>query len=405
MKWVGRFGTPAWRNGNGPVVVELCAGVGGLGLGFHAGGYRVSAAIEIDSAAVDTYSHNFPDVTILGPAAIGDIRKVKGADILAAAGLRIGDVDLIIGGPPCQGYSVAGSRKIDDEKNTLYVEFLRLVDELKPKAYLIENVPGLMSFDGRRVFNHILNYWDEPESKKSARYSVGYSLINAATYGVPQLRNRLFIFGTREDYPELKLHEGPLSEVDYTTVEQAFEDLPLTLENANEENRFTSSYKGEPSLPYAKLMRGASTKATNCIPTLHSPELQTRIGALLEGYMDERTRHRRLKRHSPAWTLRAGTRTDTTTRPIHPTEARVISIREAARLASFPDEFEFPNKKSTSHMLIGNSVPPLLAYNLAMQIAHWFSKQGVGEADLIPLHSIQHPYQMEVPQPSMLVSS
>ncbi len=401
--WLARFGIPAWHNDNGPVVVELCAGAGGLGLGFHAAGYRMAAAVEIDSAAVATYHYNFPNVTVLGPKEAGDIRKVSGTDILAAASLQPGDIDLVIGGPPCQGFSVAGKRRLDDEKNTLYLEFMRIVEELEPKAYLIENVPGLINFNNGSVFEHLISYWQG----KQARYQVTSSLINAATYRVPQLRTRLFIFGTREEYPTLKLAGGNLSEADYTTVADALADLPLKLDDAGEANEFALPYKetAEELSSYAKLLRGASTKALNCIPTLHSSDLQARIGALLEGKIDERTKHRRLKRNSPAWTLRAGTREDTTARPIHPTEARVISIREAARLASFPDEFEFPNKKSTSHMLIGNSVPPLLAYNLAMQIAEWFSKQGVTEANHIPVTSTPYSYGVDICQPSMLAIS
>lgn len=364
-RWVGRFGTAAWPEGDGPLVVDLCSGCGGLSLGFAAAGFRVAVAVEIDSAAVEAHQRNFPDVKVLGPYIAGDITKVKASDILSTARVEQGEIGLVIGGVPCQGFSVAGNQDPADKRNLLYLDYVRLVRDLQPKAFLFENVPNMKNFNGGVVFNDLRARLGE------ANYHDDFAIINAAKYGVPQLRTRLFIAGTRTSELPPTLSDGWLSKDEFIVLQEAFDGLATNLDTIPVEGPYELPYE-EITTPYAQLLRNPDSKVitvSNCIPTQHSDKIANRIGSLKAGQVDEVSYYRRLDWRLPAWTLRAGTRTDTACRPVHPSAPRVITIREAARISSFPDEFWFPDKKSTAHMLIGNSVPPLLAYHLAMQIA------------------------------------
>lgn len=363
--WVGRLGEAMWKDGSGPTTVDVCAGGGGLSLGFYSAGFRVVAALEIDAVAATTHRSNFPDSIVFGPGdgrdSQGDLTKVTGGELLKAIGLERGQLGLLMGGLPCQGFSLMGNRLVSDPRNWLYLDFVRLIDELRPEAYFIENVPAMESIDDGSIFNDLL------ARLRALGYSATSSVINAATYGVPQLRTRLFVVG-RRDGVAVKLPSGPLDEARYTTVQDAIHDLPSDLSQVPMGGPFELPYASKASSHYARLMRGSSTLVTNCVPTHHDEEVKSRLRALAPGETEPMTRHRRLDPSRPAWTLRAGSRTRTACRPIHPNEPRVITIREAARLGSFPDEFEFPQEKAPAHMLIGNSVPPLLAHHLAVQL-------------------------------------
>jgi DNA (cytosine-5)-methyltransferase 1 len=244
----------------------------------------------------------------------------------------------------------------------LYRHFIRFIDELRPTAYLLENVPGIMNIEGGKVFADIV------AALQKLGYSVASALINAATYGVPQLRTRLFVVGAR-DGRTVQLTDGPLSPQEYVTVGAALADLPADVDGIAPEGPFELPYAAAPSSAYARLMRNGRSIVGNCAPTRHSEPLRARLESLRPGETEKATDHRRLNGQLPAWTLRAGSRTRTACRPIHPTAPRVITIREAARLGSFPDEFWLPDHKAPAHMLIGNSVPPLLTHHLAVCIA------------------------------------
>lgn len=253
-----------------------------------------------------------------------------------------------------------GRRKADDARNLLYQQFVRLLDELRPQAFLFENVRGLthaVDINGVKVLDTLL----------SAFRALGYSaiphLIDAVNYGIPQFRQRLFIIGTRDGndvaFPIVQLEPDK-----YISVRDAIGDLPLSVSGPA-----ALPYNGEPESDYAKLLRGETVLAANSQPTKHDSKLIQRLITVAPGGKDKPTRHRRLDPNKPAWTLRAGTRRRTTCRPIHPTEHRVITVREAARLGSFPDDFWLPEGKAPAHMIIGNSVPPMLAHYLAISIA------------------------------------
>ncbi len=360
----GRLGTAHWPTGDGPTVLDIFAGGGGLSLGFRSAGYRIIAAVDKDPVAAEVYRKNAPEVLFIGPTQDepeqGDITVVDGVTLLTQAGVAEGKLDLLIGGPPCQGYSVIGQRKADDARNLLYRQFVRLLDELRPQAFLFENVRGLIhavDTNGVKVLDTLLSAF------RALGYSATPHLIDAVNYGIPQYRQRLFIVGTRDGSEitiPLSLPEAPI----YVSVLDAIGDLPSTVSNLA-----TLPYASEPESDYAKLLRGDTALAANSQSTKHDPKLIQRLIAVAPGGKDEPTRHRRLDPAKPAWTLRAGTRRRTTCRPIHPAEHRVITVREAARLSSFPDDFWLPEGKAPAHMIIGNSVPPLLAHHLAIALA------------------------------------
>ncbi len=366
LQWVGRLGKARWADGKGPKVIDLCAGCGGLTLGFRSVGFQVVAAAEIDSVAAMAHRKNFPNVTLFGPGSEstgeGDITKLTGGQLLAATGLEPGQLDVLIGGIPCQGFSEIGRRRCEDPRNVLYQHFVRLVGDLRPKAFLIENVPAMTWMHGGKQFDDLIS------SLERLGYSATQSLVNAATYGVPQMRTRLLVAGTLTGQ-KITFPQGPRAVEQYVTVDDAIGDLPDDLSHLPFRAAPAQPYRASATSTYARLLRGDGTLVNRLTPTEHTPELQARLSALLPGGIDPPTRHRRLDACGQAWTIRAGARARTACRPIHPTQPRVINVREAARLHSVPDEFWLPEVKSGAHMVIGNSVAPLMAHHLADLLA------------------------------------
>jgi DNA (cytosine-5)-methyltransferase 1 len=359
--WVGSLGTPAFPAGDGPIAIDLFSGCGGLSLGFHSAGYRVVGAVEAESLAAFTYAANFPDVTLYGPSAddpeSGDISKLDPdqlRSVIRSVDERIG---VLLAGPPCQGFSTMGRRMADDPRNGLYKHFVRMLKGLRPDAYVFENVPGILAPKNSDTFRNLIT------AIRELGYSASWKLVNAATYGVPQLRTRVFVVGARCVKPSFA--DGELQSERYVTVSDAFCGIPDQSDGSAKE----MAYKDGPLSRYATLMKGKCELLTNCGMTAHSPEVVERFQLLEAGAEDTKTGHRRLSSTAPSWTLRAGSRSRTACRPVHPTQPRVITVREAARLASFPDKFWLPPQIAGAHMLLGNSVPPLLSHRLALTLA------------------------------------
>lgn len=178
-------------------VISLFSGAGGLDIGFRRAGFRIAVAVEQDTACCQTLRHNVPDLPIL----CRDIRRVSGAEVLATAGLSVGEPALVIGGPPCQSFSIAGMRRgLEDERGHLLFEFVRIVRETLPKGFLLENVKGLTNWDGGRALVLLLKTLQEPVEYSGTTYCYQVAppqILNAVDYGVPQLRERLFVVGNR----------------------------------------------------------------------------------------------------------------------------------------------------------------------------------------------------------------
>jgi DNA (cytosine-5)-methyltransferase 1 len=360
---------------NRPIGVDLFAGAGGLSLGFEQAGFDIAAAVEIDPIHCATHERNFP----LTRTVCASVISLSGRELRKRAGLGDADIDVVFGGAPCQGFSLIGKRALDDERNQLVFHFVRLIRELKPKYFVFENVKGLTLGQHSKFLHELI------EALQDAGYNVltPYQVLNASAYGVPQDRKRLFLMGARKG---LKLPSYPKPMARSVTVGDAIGDLP-------DADKFKSLLTGdsvrtkwETQALYARQLRGLERdpldfgyqrdfdKAllSSSLRTEHTELSKTRFRATFPGQTEPVSRFRKLPVDGLCNTLRAGTDSArgafTSPRPIHPTEPRVITVREAARLHSFPDWFRFHATKWHGFRQIGNSVPPLLGRAVASEV-------------------------------------
>ncbi|RLI82953.1 hypothetical protein DRP04_02710 [Archaeoglobales archaeon] len=351
-------------------VADLFCGAGGLSLGFRMARYNVVFGLDVDWDAMHTYIKNNPGVAWLNK----DIRKVSTKEILDVAGIEKGGVDIIVAGIPCEGYSLL-NRRYDpsDPRNYLFLEFMRIVKSLRPRAVLIENVPGLFRRANGGFRRAIEN------SLEKLGYKVVFFELNALNYGVPQRRARVFFVGTTGS--EKFVPPSPTHGINRVTLESyieqngeklkpqltvwdAISDLP-PLEPGEKKERYTSPPKTE----YQKLMREGSKKPHNHEAPRH-PEWtvklieRTKPGGSIYSTFKQRIR---LKWDEPSPTIPAGG-----VRPqwffAHPGQPRGLTVREMARLQSFPDTYVFYGPMIKQRILVGDSVPPLLARALAQQM-------------------------------------
>jgi DNA (cytosine-5)-methyltransferase 1 len=374
-----------------PIAVDLFAGAGGMTLGFEQAGFDVLAAVEIDPIHCATHEYNFPFWTVL----CRSVTKTTGEEIRRLSAIGDRDIDVVFGGPPCQGFSLIGKRSLDDSRNTLVFHFLRLILELKPKFFVMENVKGMTIGKHRQFIQEIIEeFW-----KSDYKVQENYQVLNAAYYGVPQNRERLFLMGCRKDC-DLPNYPQPITKPKYKnsehckfsnlpyspTVRDAIADLP-EVNNYSELNRkdWVIADYGEPS-DYASKLRYFSDiqedysyqrkyaigLLTSSLRTKHTPETIKRFAQTPPGKTEPISRFYKLSLDGLCNTLRAGTASNrgafTSPRPIHPFTPRCITVREAARLHSYPDWFRFHATKWHGFRQIGNSVPPLLAKAVASEI-------------------------------------
>jgi DNA (cytosine-5)-methyltransferase 1 len=359
-----------------PIGIDLFAGAGGMSLGFEQAGFDMAAAVDIDPVHCATHDYNFPLCTTI----CASVTDLTGEEIRASAGLGHRDIDVVCGGAPCQGFSAIGKRLLDDPRNQLVFHYVRLVKELQPKYCVFENVKGLT------VGQHVRFLEEAIEALDDAGYSVimPYRVLNAADYGVPQDRRRLFLIGTRKgltmpQYPQIR-------ETNKVTVSEAIGDLPNADNFSDLNTRDFLTCKWETTSDYARKLRGLDLDPddysyprrfdrnllTCSARTEHNDASQARFAATIQGKIESISRFRRLHPDGLCNTLRAGTDSargaHTSPRPIHPYYPRVITVREAARLHSYPDWFRFHATKWHGCRQIGNSVPPLLARAVASTI-------------------------------------
>ncbi len=357
-----------------PVGIDLFAGAGGLSLGFEQAGFSIAAAIEIDPIHCATHQYNFPDCKTI----CASVADLCGDEIRALAGLKECDIDVVFGGAPCQGFSLMGKRAMDDPRNQLVFHFVRLVKELQPKYCVFENVKGLTVGKHKQFLDEII------QALGAAGYQVlaDYRVLNAADYGVPQDRRRLFLIAARDDQT-LPSYPHPVAGV---TVAQAISDLP----NADDFDVLEAADSVALAFPtqalYAQRLRGIIPDPndfswprkfdinllTSSLRTRHTALSKQRFLQTVPGETEAVSRFHKLALDGVCNTLRAGTDSArgafTSPRPIHPVHARVITVREAARLHSYPDWFRFHMTKWHGFRQIGNSVPPLLARSVASEI-------------------------------------
>ncbi|MBA4382002.1 MAG: cytosine methyltransferase [Sideroxydans sp.] len=358
-----------------PKIIDLYAGAGGLSLGASRAGFTVAAAVEFDRFALESHTKNFPFTAHLD----NDVSKLTGKELLMRAGLIKGELDGLIGGPPCQGFSTMGKQNLEDSRNDLFGHFMRLVNETRPAFFLAENVPGILNAK-----------YDDLRKAAFARLPKNYVklapiTVKADRYGAPTTRTRIFFFG----YDPSKMKDMTMSDfepnidIELTTVREALHGLPkdiLSDWKADTNNGWGLSKIAKESIFLSKVSNavpmGVGDKTaleiylekkivSGCIGTIHSPEVEKRYSALRYGEQDAISKSTKLNPEGFCPTLRAGTGSDKgsfqAVRPIHYLRPRVITPREAARLQGFPDWFLLHKTKWHSFRQIGNSVSPIVS--------------------------------------------
>lgn len=374
------------KNGSRPICIDLFAGAGGLALGFEQAGFDVAAAVEYDPIHAAIHKLNFPETEVI----CQDVREITGDEIRRRAGLGARSIDVVVGGPPCQGFSLIGYRVLDDPRNELVFHFLRIMTELRPKAFVFENVAGMATGPHQKLLQELV----ERFGASGYKVHLPYRILNASHFGVPQDRRRLILLGARSG---VRLPKYPASRTappngkgqrsgelikglkPTPTVREAIGDLPdiEQFERLLSDDVMNPVKYGRGS-SYALQLRGQSNDPTDfgypraavweglsgCLRAEHTDESRRRFAGTAPGTVEAISRFLRLDPEGLCNTLRAGTATDrgafTSPRPIHPTLNRCISVREAARLHSYPDWFRFHKTIWHGFRQIGNSVPPLL---------------------------------------------
>lgn len=384
-------------------MIDLFAGAGGLSAGLSEAGFKVLYANELQPTYAQTYAHNHPDVWVQSR----DIRKVTAANVRRKLGLEKGELSLIAGGPPCQGFSInAPKRSSEDQRNHLFKEYLKFVDEFRPKISLIENVPGLVSFEGGKTLEAILESFDK------IGYSADVKILYAPHYGVPQTRWRTLILavpkGTSDPlewFPDpsrsapMRVNftskyrgrdivslPGSLELPRFTSVEEAIGDLP-PLENG-EIGDPVKKYRSEPQSTYQRVLRAGSSGVRNHEASRLSPKNLDRFKyirpggnwtdipfELLPKGMQRARRSDHTKRYGRVEPEGLASTILTKCDPhwgayIHYSQDRAFTVREAARIQSFPDAFEFTGSRIEQFEQVGNAVPPLLAAAVGHELAH-----------------------------------
>jgi DNA (cytosine-5)-methyltransferase 1 len=349
-----------------PKVIDLFCGAGGFSLGARLAGCELLASVDVDKTLTSSYKSNFPGANLQ----ITDISKLNPKRLLEDAGANVGEIDGIIGGPPCQGFSTIGKRNLTDPRNSLLNHFFRIVAETKPRFFIMENVPGLIAGKAKKTL-------DRAMSLVSEYTLVGPLGLDAREFGAPTHRRRIILLGydakrmgaiTLADIASLVSAEKP-------TVRDAISDLPEAQGSScarYPSRRTISSYALRArSAPREGLGSPAARErmkqgvVSGVQKTKHALEVVNRFRMIEEGKTDPVSRCMRLKWKAAAPTLRAGTGPDRgsfqSVRPIHPSRPRVITVREAARLQGFPDWFELHETKWHSFRMVGNSVSPIMA--------------------------------------------
>jgi len=360
-----------------PVAIDLFAGAGGLSLGLEQAGFDVVCAVEIDPVHSCIHEYNFPKCGVIAKP----IEKVDGKYIREVSGIKDGSIiDLVAGGAPCQGFSLIGHRALDDPRNSLVKEYIRIIDEIRPSYFLFENVKGLTVGKHRQILDEMI------KELESIGYDVlhPWQVLNAKNYGVPQGRERLFLVGAKNGMP-LPQYPPPYDKM--ITCGEALDDLPNAegfeqlIESDEVKFNYLKRAKG-----YSALMRCTSPKSwklgykrkwnrgilTSSLRTDHTVTSRRRFEETEPGTVEKISRFFKLSGRGISNTLRAGTDSArgafTSPRPIHHKYPRCITVREMARLHGFPDWFRFHETKWHGARQIGNAVPPPLAYAIGREI-------------------------------------
>ena len=340
-------------------IVDLFCGAGGFSIGFEMAGFNSILAIDKWEQAIETYNYNrknkIASTTDIYDYTDGMLNSLKKKNNIVG----------IIGGPPCQGFSMVGTRDAKDERNSLYLQYVRFVKIIKPQFFILENVRGLLNLKGGYFKDDIIDRFSK------LGYNVCYKVLRASDYGVPQNRERVFFVGLRKDiYKDIFFDFDKIEKKDMVTTKMALSDLP-SLDRGED---FTK-YRSEPLNDFQALMRKNSKKVENNEGTEHTKQTIDIIKKVPDGkcirdiseelykVRNYNAAFKRMNSNAPSGTIDCGHRNY-----FHYEENRIPTVREAARIQSFPDNYIFTGNKSTQYTQVGNAVPPLLALAIAKEI-------------------------------------
>nr|WP_287801208.1 DNA cytosine methyltransferase [Prevotella sp.] len=332
-------------------IIDLFCGIGGLSLGFEQAGFEVCAAVDMWADAVKTYNHNRKE-KVAKVISVEEFNEKELSSIIATE-----KITGIIGGPPCQGFSTVGKREIDDPRNKMYLEFYKAVKLVNPDFFVIENVKGMLTLNKGAFVKDLLKRFGED----GLGYTISYQLLNAADYGIPQNRYRVFYVGIKNKkfvFPE---------PFDYKlTAKDGISDL----EGATQEK-----YGSEPQNDFQRAMRGNLKKPLNQDYTTHTEKTISIISQVPDGGnirdLPEEIWH--VRKYNKAFermgTFKPSNTIDTGHRNyFHYSEPRIPTVRESARIQSFPDSFEILGTRGSQYKQVGNAVPPMLSKIIAERI-------------------------------------
>lgn len=352
-------------------VLDLFCGAGGLSRGFIDAGFSVKLGVDFDEMALKTFANNHEGAVAmkLDLFDLDNVNKIK-----SFFDERKLAVDVLVGGPPCQGFSLAGPRQVDDSRNVLYRAMVKTAKELRPRVVVLENVPGMIQLHGGLVKDKIINDFTK------LGYKMGEpKILYAPDYGIPQIRKRVVFVGLLNSDTEYTYPSPILQPEEYVTCEQAINDLPPLVDIIGEK---IQDYPMEAQSEYQKMMRSHSDKIYNHEGTIHDAKTKKFIAMVPEGknyrslppeydgiykYHEALTRYHSKK---PSPTINTGHRSH-----FHYKWNRIPTVRESARLQSFTDDFIFYGNKTQQYRQVGNAVPPMLGKAIAKEILKWLQKQ------------------------------
>lgn len=352
-------------------VLDLFCGAGGLSRGFIDAGFSVKLGVDFDEMALKTFANNHEGAVAMNLDLfdLSNVEKIKGFFEEHNYAL-----DVLVGGPPCQGFSLAGPRQIDDSRNVLYRAMVKTAKELRPKVVVLENVPGMIQLHGGLVKDKIIKDFTD------LGYKMGEpKILYAPDYGIPQIRKRVVFVGLLNSDTEYNYPEPILQPDHYITCEQAISDLPALVDIVGEK---VQDYPMEAQSDYQEQMRKNSEKIYNHEGTIHDAKTKKFIAMVPEGknyrslppeYAGIYKYHEALTRYhskKPSPTINTGHRSH-----FHYKWNRIPTVRESARLQSFTDDFIFYGNKTQQYRQVGNAVPPLLGKAIATEILKWLQQQ------------------------------
>lgn len=348
-------------------IIDLFCGAGGMSYGFEKAGFNSILAIDKWEDAIVTYNENRKNKV----GTTVDIHDFSNEDLTKIA--QAHDVVGIIGGPPCQGFSLVGTRETNDPRNSLYMEYVRFVNVVKPKFFVLENVPGLLSMEKHKYRDDIIKRFTE------LGYNVNYSTLTASEYGVPQNRKRVFFIGLRKDIIDKNnfFDFNLIEKKDEVSTSMAISDLPTLRDEL-----VSVIYDKQATNEYQKLMRTGSKVLSNHEGTAHTEQTKKIISLVPDGggikdlpeefykIRNYNNAFKRMNSKLPSSTIDCGHRNY-----FHYKENRVPTVRESARIQSFPDVYKFKGSKTSQYTQVGNAVPPLLAYAIAKQLLKYINNE------------------------------